>query len=357
MPCYHPNHAYRHPSVTTKNGKSKIVITGKQRRAVNAPVEWLTIPCGQCIGCKITKSKEWAIRCVDEATLFGSDNMFITLTKNPENMPSNNCLQKLDFPNFMKRYRKHHKGLNAVDKEPLLDKDTGELHNQGVHYPIRYFHCGEYGEKGKRPHHHACIFNHRFDDLEPIVDKKGIKLYVSEKLEELWSKEITPEECRNYKDDTIFQRGNRYYTKLGFCSVGNVTADSAAYVARYCLKKLNGPEAWDHYLTDEGEIIEPEFVTMSRRPGLGSGYIKHNLKDAYPKDFLTVNGKKFKIPKYYDTIYDSCYPEEMALVKAKRKEKAEQLQQTPERLIQMEKCVSSRTKNLTRSYDDESTSL
>lgn len=360
MPCYHPINAYKHPSRKTASGKAKIVIVSERDSPKHPTAEWLKLPCGQCIGCRIRRSKEWAIRCVHEASLFGEDNSFITLTFNDENLAKDHSLQKIDFVNFMKRLRKHHRGVNAVDHE-IIDYETGEVTTE-VRYPIRFFHCGEYGDKFERPHHHACLFNFTFPDLERLnsVHEK-IPLYQSEILDELWSKEIQAKDCRLYRDDTLFQRGDRYFAKLGYCSVGAVTTDSAAYCARYVTKKVNGEAAPSHYIyeDDDGELhaLEPEYLTMSRRPGIARDFIINNLSDAYPKDFVTSKGKKFKVPKYYDAIYDSINPEDMERIKAKRKEIAIQRQQSPDRLMSMEKCANAKFKNFTRSYEDESTSI
>lgn len=355
MPCHHPLNAYRHPHIKTASGKAKIVITGQKKPLSSSIQDWLVIPCGQCVGCKITKTKEWAIRCVHEASLY-SENCFLTLTYNDECMPKDGSLHKPDFQNFMKRFRKQYQGTDAVDRE-IIDKHTGEVTTY-THYPIRFFHCGEYGSNKDRPHYHACVFNYDFPDKELLTTQKGVKLYVSEMLEELWSKEVSVDESKYHRLDNLWYRNGRLYVKLGYCRIGSVTTDSAAYVAGYIHKKIGGDPAWDHYLKEDPEgninILQPEYITMSRNPGIARDWIKNNLSDAYPKDFVTSKGKKFKVPKYYDAIYDQCYPEALEQIKLKRKEKAIALQESPERLAAMEKCAILNRKRIIRSYEDAS---
>ena len=158
------------------------------------------LPCGQCVGCRLERSRQWAIRCMHEAQMH-EDNCFITLTFNPESLDDRSnpwSLDVRDFQLFMKRLRKKY--------------GAG----------IRFYHCGEYGELNKRPHYHACIFGFDFPDKRLWkVTNSGHRLYISESLDELWP--------------------------FGFCTIGNVTFESAAYVARYIMKKVNGDAAADHY--------------------------------------------------------------------------------------------------------------
>ena len=171
-----------------------------------------TVACGQCVGCRLERSRQWAIRCVHESQMH-EQNCFITLTYSDEFLPENGSLQLKHFQDFMKRLRFHVGG------------------------GIRFFHCGEYGEENGRPHHHAIIFNHDFADKKVWKTNNGVVLYRSKILEELWP--------------------------YGFATVGCVSFESAAYVARYITKKVNGDMADSHYLGRE-----PEYITMSRRPGV-----------------------------------------------------------------------------------------
>ena len=243
----------------------------------------LMLPCGQCIGCRLERSRQWAVRCVHEASLH-EDNCFITLTYDCDSMPRDFGLCKRDLQLFFKRVRK----------------------NIGV--KLRYYACGEYGETTRRPHYHACLFGYRPQDLELLKERDGVRLYTSEFLQKQW--------------------------KNGYVTVGDVTFESAAYVARYIMKKVNGEKAEDHYMRtdgDTGEVheIQPEYTTMSRRPGIGRDWYEQFKSDAFPSDFIIMRGVKMKPPRYYDSLY-----EHIDQLKVKRRFKAlkHAKDNTPQRL-------------------------
>lgn len=290
MPCYKPIQGYR-SKTTEESGKRKIVFS-TQTGYSDQPIE---VPCGQCIGCRLERSRQWAMRCVHEATQH-QDNCFITLTYNNDNLPENRSLDLEHYQLFMKRLRKH------AAKE---------------NHKVRYFHCGEYGEKYSRPHYHAILFGYDFPDKKLWKEKAETKLYQSETLAKLWGK--------------------------GFCSIGDVTFESAAYVARYVLKKITGDEAENHYrytdeLTGESFQITPEYTTMSRNPGIGKSWYDKYKKDAYPKDFVTMRGKKLKPPKYYDSQLERECEESYQRIKANRRmtSRRNKHDQTRERLADRE---------------------
>jgi hypothetical protein len=115
-------------------------------------------------------------------------------------------------------------------------------------HAIRFYACGEYGETTRRPHYHAILFNCGFPDaLVHSKNNRGELLYTSADLGALWDN--------------------------GQHLIGDVTFASAAYVARYCVKKVSGEKADEHYsvFDADGVIHErlPEFALMSRRPGIG----------------------------------------------------------------------------------------
>lgn len=266
----------------------------------------VTVPCGRCIGCRLERSRQWAIRCVHEASLW-EHNSFITLTYDDDHMPIGGTLVKEHFQKFMKRLRFLHTGKT-----------------------IRYFHCGEYGETTHRPHYHACLFNHHFADRILYSSTRGNNLYISKELSTLWT--------------------------YGFSTVGEVTFESAAYVARYIMKKVTGERAADHYQTLDpitGEIhqILPEYTTMSRNKGLGQQWYQKYKNDAYPDDFLIVRGKKMRPPKYYDSIYEQEEPKAHQALKKQRKKIASvhKSDNTSQRLATKEKVASSKLSQLKRS--------
>nr|UXQ88137.1 MAG: replication initiation protein [Microvirus sp.] len=316
MTCFHPIAAWR-STENTPNGKKRIVF--KQSENSLLPI---TLPCGRCIGCKLERSLMWAIRSVHEAQL-KPQNCFITLTYAPEHLPSDGSLLKSHFQTFMKSLRK--------DYPPRT---------------IRYFMCGEYGTKpqtldmltapGKlhRPHYHACLFGIDFPDKIIHEEKEGILLYTSEILTNHWDK--------------------------GFCTIGELNFDTAAYTARYITKKITGDLAADHYTTTcptTGQTIhlEPEYTTMSRRPGLAKEWYEKYKSDIYPSDFLIYQGKTIKTPRYYDNIYDVDDPEALQEIKHKRKARAKTRSKdsTPERLAVREKIQLLNFNKLIRSYENE----
>ena len=239
MPCFSALQAYKLIGRKSSTGKSIIEFS----KPKFSPSIELELPCGQCIGCRLERSRQWAMRCVHEASLH-EDNCFITLTFDNEHLDKREnpfSIDVRDFQLFMKRFRKRY------------------------NTKIRYFHCGEYGEQYGRPHYHACIFGFDFKDKKIYTYRNGIPLYTSDSLSELWP--------------------------FGFSSLGAVTFDSAAYVARYIMKKLHG----DHYheflkfvvLGRELNIVDKnigtvlltrlqEYVTMSRRPGIAKEWFDRN---------------------------------------------------------------------------------
>jgi len=239
------------------------------------------------------------------------ENCFITLTYAPEHLPKDKSIEKRTLQLFIKRLRKHLKG-----KE------------------IKFYACGEYGDKKGRPHYHACIFGHDFKDkvlfrFNNSGDNKGYvkqginsPLYTSPTLERLW--------------------------RFGFSTIGEVTIESAGYVARYILKKITGEKANEYY-----QNKTPEFALMSRRPGIGKKWFKKYHTDVYPKDFFTINGVKCKPPRYYDDLLKKRNPDLHIRIKKKRREKAKEEEII--RLKQKENHKILTAKQLQRSLEDETT--
>lgn len=322
MACFHPLQAWYGKEIN-KNGKRPMVFSPQYAEDKDSPVD---LPCGQCVGCRLERSRQWAIRCVHEASLY-ENNCFITLTFNNESLLERDrawSLDVSDFQKFMKRLRKKFVGSEAVWND----------HKQKNEYPIRFFHCGEYGEKYGRPHYHACLFNFDFSDKVLYKVDNGNRLYISETLQELWP--------------------------YGFCTIGEVTFESAAYTARYIMKKVTGEKAKEHYQNvdiETGEFRElvPEYTTMSRRPGIGKRWFDEYKTDVYPSDFITINGKKCNPPKYYDTILSELDPLQFDDIKEKRLINAEarSYELTPDRLSVKERLAEMRLKDLPRKLEKE----
>jgi hypothetical protein len=297
MPCYHPIKAYQ-SRVLDEKGRPKITLSPKEARD-NSPL--IPLKCGGCVGCQMARSKEWALRCIHEAQLH-EDNCFITLTYDEEHLPACGSLMKSHFQKFMKRLR----------------KKFGK---------VRFFHCGEYGEKRKRPHYHALLFGLDFRDKEVVGSGPGGPVFTSKILSDLWGK--------------------------GFVTVGAVTIESAAYCARYVLKKQYGAEGKKAY-----EFLEPEYITMSRRPGVGAGWLDRFKSDVFPHDYVVHDGRKNPVPRYYSNLVKAVDPELYELVQVKRIEESKKAMENPdfscERLIVREKVQILNNRKLKRSYEDGS---
>lgn len=321
MPCYFPMEGWRSLEVNP-SGKRSIVFNPKQGFA-DMPI---TVPCGSCIGCRLERSRQWAVRCVHEASLY-QNNSFITLTYRPENLPETGSLQFIDFQKFMKRLRKQVADGASKYRNVLLADSSN----------IRYFHCGEYGERLSRPHYHACLFGLDFGDKKVCSRNRrtGMIYYTSKSLEEIWGK--------------------------GFVQVGEMNFETAAYAARYVTKKVTGKDAFEYYNKidkETGEILEekrPEYVTMSRRPGIGKGWLNKYESDVFPRDEVVMRGKMMKPPKYYLGQYEIASPDDYARLKGKRKELAKEKKKdnTAERLAVKRQVKEYKYKQLIRSYENE----
>lgn len=301
MPCFHPLDAFQ-SRIRNSDGKRSIVFNRNQARD-HEPIK---LPCGQCVGCRLERSRQWAVRCVHEAQMH-EENCFITLTFSPEALAARSnpmSVDVRDFQLFMKRLRKKY----------------GE--------GIRYYHCGEYGEKNGRPHYHACLFGFDFPDKTLWKISNGHRLYVSESLQDLWP--------------------------YGFSTIGDVTFESAAYVARYIMKKINGDLAEQRYFDrDTGEVINPEYTTMSRRPGIGRGWLEKYMSDVYPHDNVVINGVKCRPPKYYDGVLSTERPYEFDEIKEGRLTLGQKYAEnnTTSRLRVREVVQKARLKQLSRNLD------
>jgi hypothetical protein len=279
VPCYNPLKGWRSRTANS-NGKRPIVFN-RSHGFEDLPV---TLPCGQCIGCRLERSRQWAIRCVHESQMH-DDNVFLTLTYDDQHIPGDGSLNVRDFQLFMKSLRKKF--------------GAG----------IKYLQCGEYGEScalcGRnrddcinsscprfvktfgRPHHHVILFGCDFYDKKiHKTTRDGHTIYTSPTLQKLWF------------------HGHSY--------IGSVSFESCAYVARYITKKINGPDSDDYYMG-----LRPEFITMSN--GIGQSWFEEFKKDVYPGDFIVLRGKKMRVPKYYDQLLERFDKQQLLKFKVNRK--------------------------------------
>lgn len=246
-------------------------------------VNFVEVPCGQCIECRLRKSRMWASRIVCEQ-MTSDTSSFVTLTYDDEHLPiGKKGVQTLvmdDISKFFKdlrRYCSYHYGLDNV----------------------RHYTAGEYGSTTLRPHYHSCIFNLPLELLslnKPYkVSFNGDIYYNNPVLSKIWRK--------------------------GFVVLGDLNFQSAAYVARYVVKKYTGKSAKEEY---KELCMEPEFARMSRRPGIGSLYYDKYKDKIYEYDaiYLPKIGK-VSPSSYFDKKYALDNPEVMDYLKGNRRLSAE----------------------------------
>jgi len=309
MPCHYPIPArhYFDPDYT-----SKWQVNFKSKEPSN-----IEISCGQCIGCRLEKAKEWALRCTHEAQVYGDENAFITLTYDDHNLPDDATLVKEHWQKFIRSLRKKTK------------------------QKIRYYMCGEYGNictahdryisepvKDKikcttcttgRPHYHAILFGYKFPDAYYWTTRNGNRIYRSASLENTWYQ--------------------------GHSEIGSVNFQSAGYIARYTLKKQTGDRAENHY---NGKL--PEYTNMSLRPGIGKIWYEKNKTDLFPHDYAILpNGSKTAVPAYYRQLLEKEDPELYEQLKLQRLEKArDNPDNTPERRADFAEIQNLRAQKLKR---------
>lgn len=282
MACFHPLVAYQ-----LDTGDIVFSERGKVSRE-------LQLPCGRCVGCRMKRARDWAIRCVHESQCWNS-NVFVTLTYDESKYDPS--LNYRDFQLFMRRLRK---------SRPLER--------------IRFFCCGEYGDINLRPHFHALLFNCSFRDPSKI----GESLFRSPELERLWP--------------------------AGMSSFGDVTFQSAGYVARYSMKKRTGDAAVEHYKRvhlETGEIVSvrPEFGRMSLKPGIGFPWFQKFWTDVYSaRDGVVMSGKTLPAPVYYDKMLEKFQLSVATEKEFDRYINSEKFKDdcTPERLGVREICAKAR---------------
>jgi len=207
------------------------------------PIEF---KCGKCLGCRRVKAQAWALRIVHEAQMH-ERNCFLTLTIDEENMPEDRSLDVRHWQLFAKRLR----------------QKAG---------PFRHFYSGEYGEKYDRPHYHACIFG--------LDMRIGACIFSGDGSSPLWRSPIL---------DDIWG--------MGHVAIGELEYGSAQYTAKYLVKSQREQD-----LDSKMGTRKAEYISMSRRPGIGASWINEYKWDAFSDNYLTHQGKRHAVPKYYEKV-------------------------------------------------------
>lgn len=218
------------------------------------------------MNCRLTNALEWKIRCVHEAKLYDA-NCFVTLTYDDDHLPKDKSVSKRHIQLFMKRLR----------------YETGAK--------LRYFACGEYGDKTYRAHYHLLIFGYDFPDRyiwRKPSKKKKYPDYRSNELEKVWTQ--------------------------GNAELSILSPVTAGYATRYVTKKQTPDKTGLITVMDPetGTFTErqPAFLLSSRRPALGIAWLEKNFDDVYPADFVVIDGKRYPVPPSYDN-YLKIFDEEM----------------------------------------------
>ena len=238
---------------------------------------YVKVPCGRCSGCRMDYAKSWSNRLMME-NIYHDSSWFITLTYDNDNCPMSDdlmhyTLRKCDWQLFMKRLRESQ------------DKLYGRK--------LRFLACGEYGGNTFRPHYHAIIFGLQLEDLVKCgVSGSGFTLFKSDYLASIW--------------------------KNGMVEVGVVTSGSCAYVARYVVKKNSQGSNEDYAAFG----IEPEFILMSRKPGLGYQYFMDHYDKIYDSDKIylksDLGGSVIRPPRAFDKLMNDIDPFLLDNVKQQR---------------------------------------
>lgn len=305
MPCLCPLDAWPAPPGAT----DRRPVFSAMRSYAGAKA--FSIPCGQCVGCRLDKRQSWATRMMHEASLWDA-NSFVTWTIAPEHMPAD---QSLDVRTVQLAFKR-------------LRKAAGSF---------RHATSGEYGEQFHRPHYHSAIFGEDFRrDRYPWKRSEGGILYRSPTAEKAWG--------------------------LGHVYIAELTRESAGYVAGYIRKKLNG-DRLETALQREGinpetgelrqwSVKRPFFIT-SRKPGIGAGWYERWASDCFPSDFLMVEGRRVAVPRYY---LDKLAEGARAQIVAARRARAEvhRDNNTDRRLLVRHEVSELRAKRLLRALDMES---
>ena len=230
--------------------------------------EFLEVPCGQCLECRLNRAREWSARCVVESKLH-MNNWFLTLTYSDEFLPVIN------------------KKTGEILAHATLDYDDIRSFNNSLrkyferrgHIGIRFFVAGEYGDQTFRPHYHYLAFNLPLTDLVFYKKSKlGDIYYNSPLLDKIW--------------------------RRGFVVVGELNSKSAGYTARYCLKKCK--DLYDRDKYDRLGIL-PEFIHCSSRPGIGREWFELNKDKLFEQGFIDVSDGSSSLRvfpgKYFKRLY------------------------------------------------------
>ena len=192
------------------------------------------------------------------------ESCMLNLTYDDDHLPEHGQLWKDDLQRFFKRMRK-----------------------AGMKF--KYVASGEYGEKTRRPHFHIALFGMDFNSDRVLFGRSanGDRTFISATVAKHWA------------DANGFPIGNHLIGELNF--------ESAAYIARYILKKIKVSEKLMPLplcTTEHGELIfpNPEFMLMSK--GISKSWFReYFMSDVFPTgSVVTTQGSRAPVPRYYKTL-------------------------------------------------------
>lgn len=291
MSCFHPCFIQRSTNIYTGEVSTRFIGSAEAERVIECQdvirekyaghktlnivhrsvnkcdvCEFIMIPCGKCIGCRIDYKRSWADRLTYHSLTNSKNNYFITLTYDDQNM------DHLDHSPVYDLY-----SLRFDDMTEFIKK----LRNKYRDVSLDYFYSGEYGDARHRCHFHLLIFNLPLDDLEFWkLDSEGLPIYTSDTIHRLWQK--------------------------GICSISEFSWLNAAYTAGYVEKKLDGRKKVEY--TAVG--LTPEACRMSRRPGIAYDYYLQNFENIWKNNGLDVSRSvnsqgHLGIPRYFRKLAEN----------------------------------------------------
>lgn len=189
----------------------------------------------------------------------------LNLTYDDDHLPEYGQLWKDDLQRFFKRLRK-------------------------AGFKFKYVASGEYGERSRRPHFHIAMFGVDFGNDRVVFGRSanGDRTFISDAVSRCWT--------------------------AGHHLIGTLNFESAAYIARYILKKAKGTHvAPPLAVLDDGEIIRPnpEFLLMSKgrrvagqSQGIGASWFREFFfTDVFPNaSVITAQGSRAPVPRFYKSM-------------------------------------------------------
>lgn len=298
MVCYNPVLLFPVPGAITKSGKQHMSVVGSLANNPHLACDdrYIKGACGQCIGCRLEYSRQWAMRAVHELE-FHEYSCFCTFTFDNEHLPRDLSVSVRTHQLLMKRIRK--------------------AFGSG----IRFIMASEYGELYGRPHYHYCFFGLNLPDKEYLYSCNGVKYYTSQAIQSVWP--------------------------YGRVIVGDVNFEAVAYVARYVLKKAKGDDRFPNRAK--------EFFLVSRKPGIGYQWLQKYGSNTYDNDYVIIRGKRMKPPKYYDSKWSEDHPEWIEQIKNNRISSMliHEENNTFDRLTTRERCHQAKASRLIRPLDNQ----